>query len=291
MAGRFGVLVLSLSLAARAAAQAPVAVTFSASDGWVIHADEYGAGSRAVVLIHGGRFTKESWRAQIPMLVRERFRVLAIDLRGFGASADGPEALNPGFGSPLDAMAAVRYLRSTGAKTVSLIGASMGADAAAGASMAANSGEVDRLILLAGSAGEPPEQLTGRKLFVVAKNDANAAGLRLPRIQAQFDHALPPKRLVLLEGDAHAQFLFDTDQGPRLTREMLRFMTRPRPHWAARHPVVMGTMIGAGVGLGLLASSGCGSSDYTCPGLAAFAAGTGAMFGSIGGLVVGIALR
>jgi hypothetical protein len=32
---------------------------------------------------------------------------------------------------------------------------------------------------------------------------------------------------VILEGSAHAQFLFQTDQGERLVREILRFLSEP----------------------------------------------------------------
>jgi len=62
-------------------------------------------------------------------------------------------------------------------------------------------------------------------------------------------------------------------------------------NWAARHPVLLGTLVGAGVGLGFLAAHGCESSDYTCSGLVAFYAGTGAGLGAAAGLVVGIVLR
>jgi pimeloyl-ACP methyl ester carboxylesterase len=220
------VVTLTTSIAT-ALAQSAQPVSFQASDGWVIHADAYGAGDRAVVLIHGGRFTKESWRVQASDLVSVGFRVLAIDLRGFGASTEGPASKDPGFGSPLDALAAVRYLRAHGARTVSIIGGSMGADAAAAASIESEAGEIDRLVLLAGSAEEPGAALKGRKLFIVARDDANAVGPRLPRIARQYDSAIGPKQLLLLEGQAHAQFLFDTDQGPRLMREILRFLSEP----------------------------------------------------------------
>jgi hypothetical protein len=32
---------------------------------------------------------------------------------------------------------------------------------------------------------------------------------------------------VILEGSAHAQFLFDTDQGTRLLNEIIRFLSTP----------------------------------------------------------------
>jgi pimeloyl-ACP methyl ester carboxylesterase len=212
---------IALSTSAIAAQQM---ISFRTADGWTIHGALYGTGTRGVVLVHGGRFTKESWRPQAERLVRAGFRVLAIDMRGYGASTQGPKALDTGAGSPQDVLAAVRWLHTAGAKTVSVIGGSMGADAAAGASIDAAAGEIDALILLAGSADEPPGKLNGRKLFVVTREDANAAGPRLPRIRQQYDAATDPKELLILDGSAHAQFIFLTDGGERLMREILRFL-------------------------------------------------------------------
>ena len=59
----------------------------------------------------------------------------------------------------------------------------------------------------------------------MTRNDANDAGLRLPRIRKQYEATPGPKELVILEGSAHAQFVFKTDEGPRLMREILRFLT------------------------------------------------------------------
>jgi hypothetical protein len=69
--------------------------------------------------------------------------------------------------------------------------------------------------------------MKGRKLFIVARDDANDDGLRLPRIRANYQRALGPKELVILDGSAHAQFIFATDQGARLMREILRFLSQP----------------------------------------------------------------
>jgi fermentation-respiration switch protein FrsA (DUF1100 family) len=86
-------------------------------------------------------------------------------------------------------LAAVRHLRTTGATSVAVVGASMGGTAAADAAIQAP-GEIDR-------------------------------------IRAQFERAPEPKRLVILEGTAHAQFIFATDQGERLLDEILRFLSEP----------------------------------------------------------------
>lgn len=69
--------------------------------------------------------------------------------------------------------------------------------------------------------------MKGRKLFIVARDDASDDGPRLPKILANYEKALEPKELVILDGSAHAQFLFTTDQGDRLMREILRFLTEP----------------------------------------------------------------
>ena len=69
--------------------------------------------------------------------------------------------------------------------------------------------------------------LKSRALFIVARDDANEAGPRLPGIRAQYDKAPQPKELIVLEGSAHAQFLFQSDQGERVMREILRFLSMP----------------------------------------------------------------
>ncbi|MGH9939648.1 MAG: hypothetical protein ACREAM_25690, partial [Blastocatellia bacterium] len=85
--------------------------------------------------------------------------------------------------------------------------------------------EIDRLVLLAHSPIDKPGQIKGRKLFILTRDDANDAGLRLPRIREQYEKATDPKELVILEGSAHAQFIFATDQGERLMAEILRFLS------------------------------------------------------------------
>jgi len=112
------------------AAEPPERVTFRTQDGGLVYADMYGKGDRGVVLAHGGRFNKESWALQARTLAKAGFRVLAFDFRGYGQSR-GPGQSQP-MGAPLhlDVLAAVRCLRKMGAKTVSVVGGSMGGGAA-----------------------------------------------------------------------------------------------------------------------------------------------------------------
>ena len=57
--------ILAIILAGPAAAQ--IHVSFPTSDAGLVFADQYGRGDRGVVLAHGGRFDKESWRKQAPL--------------------------------------------------------------------------------------------------------------------------------------------------------------------------------------------------------------------------------
>jgi len=202
-------------------------VSLPTEDGGLVYAEVYGKGDRGVVLAHGGRFNKESWAKQARALADAGFRAVAIDFRGYGQS-HGPGQADI-FTAPLhlDVLAAVRYLRNTGAKTVSLVGGSMGGGAAAAASVAAGPGEIDRLVLLAALPDTPPEKLKVRKLYILAREDASGAGLRLPGIREHHEKAPQPKELIIVDGSAHAQFLFQTDQEERVMREILRFLSAP----------------------------------------------------------------
>ena len=212
-----------LLLAANAAAQ--TTVSFPTEDGGVIFADVYGDGDKAVVLAHGGQFNKESWAKQARTLVTAGFRVLAIDFRGYGKSK-GPGDSDPE-DAPLhlDVLAAVRYLRKAGAKSVSIVGASMGGGAAGDASIASEPGEIDRIVMLGAAPNGPADKLRSASLFIVARDDASEDGPRLPGIRQQYEKAPEPKKLIVLDGSAHAQFLFQTNQGPRVMHEILSFLT------------------------------------------------------------------
>lgn len=202
-------------------------VSFPTMDAGLIHADLYGKGERGVVLAHGGRFNKESWKKQAEALAKAGFRVLALDFRGYGESR-GPGQADP-LSAPLhlDVLAAVRYLRKNGARTVSVVGGSMGGSAAGAASIETEPGEIDRIVFL-GSQGSynNPEKMKGRKLFIVARDDIGPGEIpRLRKIRENYEKTPGPKELIIVDGSAHAQYLFDTDQGARVMREILRFLS------------------------------------------------------------------
>src|SRR5208282_5771283 len=155
----FALLFLLLSTALISAQEA---VTYQTPDGYRLHADLYGKGDRGLVLAHGGRFTKESWRKQAEVFAEAGFRVLAIDFRGYGQSVPGSQTAD--WKHYPDVLAAVRYLHNAGAKSVSIVGASMGGDAAGDAAAESNPGEIDRIVFLGSEGGDSPERIKCRKL-------------------------------------------------------------------------------------------------------------------------------
>jgi pimeloyl-ACP methyl ester carboxylesterase len=216
---------LLLVLSTLAAAQT---VSFPTEDGGRVCADLYGQGTRGVVLAHGGRFNKESWRAQAQVLEAKGFRVLAIDFRGFGCSTGPGQANFDNAPFEKDVVAAVRYLKAHGAKSVSVVGGSFGGAAAGDASIKSPPGEIDRIVFLGAAPNLSAEKLQSRSLFIVAREDTSGSGgPRLPGIRAQYERAPQPKELIVLDGSAHAQFLFQTDQNTRVMHEIVRFLSMP----------------------------------------------------------------
>lgn len=201
-------------------------VSFPTTDGGRIYADVYGQGTQAVVLAHGGRFNKESWEAQARILVDAGFLVLALDFRGYGDSSGPGESDPPAAPLHLDILGALQYLLARGADGVGIVGGSMGGSAAAEAVATSGSDEISSLILLASGAGEHPELIRPPTLFILARDDLQFDGTpRLVSIQEDYDKVQAPKELVLLDGSAHAQYLFDTPQGAQAMAVILAFLS------------------------------------------------------------------
>jgi pimeloyl-ACP methyl ester carboxylesterase len=155
---------------------------------------------------------------------RAGFLVLAVRFRGDGFSPNGmPSANGSDADNAADVLAAAAYLRKAGAKTVDAIGGSLGGDAVGDAD-AGSPGTFERVVFLASEGGDAPEKLSGRKLYLVARDDRSGDGLRLPGIEAHYERAPEPKKLVVVDGSAHAQYLFGTDEGPAVMKAVMEFL-------------------------------------------------------------------
>ncbi len=191
-------------------------VTFSTADGGTIEADLYGNGEQAVVLAHGAIFNKESWNDLARTLAENGFTVLAINFRGFGKSTVGKEqnALYQ------DILGAIRFLhKRKSIKQVSVLGASMGGGAAAQAAISSLPGEIDKLILLSPTSVQHPGKIQGKTLYIASSNEA-----MYDQIKTQFEKVATPKQWLVIDGSAHAQHIFKTDQTAALTQAILVFL-------------------------------------------------------------------
>jgi pimeloyl-ACP methyl ester carboxylesterase len=211
---------------AAAATAPPAHVTIRTQDGGVLAGDVYGKGERGLVLAHGGRFNKESWAKQAQAFAAAGYRVLAFDFRGYGASRGPGQGDAMSAPLELDVLAAVRYLRANGANSVAIVGGSLGGRAGANAAALARPGEIETLVLLGSDGGRSPEKIPGRKLVIATEDDADGSGVkRLPKIRASYEKMTAPKQILVLEGSAHAQYLFETADGERVMRAILRFLS------------------------------------------------------------------
>ncbi len=164
----------------------------------------WGDGARGVVLAHGAAFDAASWSEQAPLIADQGFTVVAVE----DISPDAIES-------------AVKALQSEGIEDVALVGGSAGADAIL--QLASDQPNLPaQLILLSPNSvvdglGEEP------KLFIASEDESVAD------VSTQLADAGPgsDNMAVLLPGSAHAQNIFDTDQGETVVGLILDRLSEP----------------------------------------------------------------
>ena len=164
----------------------------------------WGKGSYGVVLAHGAAFDAASWETQATQIADQGMVALAVE-------DIAPETI----------LAAAEYLKQErGVKGVALVGGSAGAD---GILQAASQEPAapDQLILL--SANQTVDGLGSEpKLFIASEDEPVADVSRELAESAPGDE----NEAQILPGDAHAQNIFDTDQGEPATQAILERLER-----------------------------------------------------------------
>ncbi len=113
------------------------------ANGTRLHIAEAGAGP-LVLLLHGFPEFWAGWEHQIPALAEAGFRVVAVDLRGYGASDKPPRGYD-GFTAASDVVGLIRAL---GERSASIVGTGYGG-LVAWSTAALHPRSVDRLVVLA----------------------------------------------------------------------------------------------------------------------------------------------
>lgn len=184
------------------AADEPARVSFT-RNGRTVHGLLWGKGTYGVVLSHGAVYDAASWKPLAAEIAQNSIAVLATE-----------EV------EPEDLLAANDYLREKqGVKSIALIGASAGGSTAITA-MAKAPRKWDQLILLS-STGEVKGLGPAPKLFVASEGEGIAGEVRRMAEQSPGRH----NEAMIVKGSAHAQAIFRTPEGPRLTGAILQRLT------------------------------------------------------------------
>jgi pimeloyl-ACP methyl ester carboxylesterase len=201
---------LGLLFVAAPALAGPVRLT--TADGVSLAAKAWGSGANGVVLVHDDQRSSADFDLFGERLGTKGFHVIAIDLRGHGAStasitdADYPLMVQ-------DVAAAVGWLREQGASRVHLLGAGLGANLAVHAA-AADPAIADLALLSPGmnlrGVASPTafEQYGARPALVVAAS-GDAYGARSASVLER--KAQGPLSVELLDGDASGVVLINRD--------------------------------------------------------------------------------
>jgi pimeloyl-ACP methyl ester carboxylesterase len=158
---------------------------------------------RGVVIAHESRGGLCNWLPYGRRLSREGYRVLALDLRGYGSS---PTPRTNQFRYDLDIAAGVRELRRRGVQRVGLIGGSMGATAVLVAA-ARIAPAVDVVIAASGptsfrglDAIPAVRSMQAPVLFIAASDDLDFADAARA---LHAESASPRKQLEIVSGASH----------------------------------------------------------------------------------------
>ncbi len=209
-------------------------VAFESTDGVALEGRLFGEGSTGVVLAHMRPADQRSWFRFAQRLADQGYLVLTFDFRG---TCPGGEA---GCSSGeleisqiwQDVVGAIDVIRSRGATSVALVGASMGGTASLVAA-AQDGGDVDAVVTLSAPVsidglvadGTLLQQVGANKLFVAGVGDAAAASAA----QELYATSPPPKRVEIVPADDHGTDLLTGPQGEVVRRTIETYLAQFAP--------------------------------------------------------------
>ncbi len=172
--------------------------------------DYWLGGAHSLLLVNGEGLDPSPWHDEIETFVRHGLTVLepAIQRRPAESRADTVERV-----AQLTA-GGVAYLRTDGARAVSILGVGLGAEAAAEAVLSGLVGNLETLILIAPQRlSGPVGRITKRAIFVVSDED-EAMDVAVQQ------HMMAPEttQLTLYTGDVPAAELFHSQHAKRLLK-------------------------------------------------------------------------
>lgn len=209
-------------------------VTFESSDGVTLEGRLFGDGSTGVVLSHMQPADQRSWFAFANRLADEGYLVLTYDFRGYCPGGQGGCSQGDLQVSAIwqDVLGAMDFVRSQGAATIALVGASMGGTASL---VAAGQEGSDVAVVVTLSAPTSIEGLDAdaallqrvdaNKLFIAGVGDAAAAA----SAEQLYEIAPPPKRPEIVPADDHGTDLLTGSRGEAVQRIIETYLEQFAP--------------------------------------------------------------
>ena len=210
-------------------------VTFQSRDGVTLAGRLFGVGSTGVVLSHMQPADQRSWFAFANRLADEGYLVLTYDFRGYcpggvGGCSQGDLQI-PAIWQ--DVLGAMDFIRSQGATTVALVGASMGGTASL---IAAGQEGADVAVVITLSAPASIEGLNAdaallqrvdaNKLFIAGVGDAAGAA----SAEQLYEIAPPPKGPPeIVPADDHGTDLLTGSRGEAVQRIIETYLAQFAP--------------------------------------------------------------
>jgi dienelactone hydrolase len=205
------------------------AVSFPSADGVRLEGRVFGDGSSGVVLSHMRPSDQTSWFRFATRLADAGYLVLTFDFRGYCPGGEGGCSQGSRDIAAMwqDVVGAIEFVRSRGATSVSLVGASMGGTASL---VAASREGVDVRAVIALSApasieglvvdGALLSKVSVGKLFIAGVGDAVAAS----DAESLFAQSPPPKRVEIVPADDHGTDLLTGSQAEVVRRLIETFL-------------------------------------------------------------------
>jgi pimeloyl-ACP methyl ester carboxylesterase len=191
-------------------------VSFPSSDGVELEGRLAGGGTVGVVLSHTYPADQSSWWPFSDVLTDEGYLVLTYNSRGYcpGGEAGCSEGEKDIEEIWRDVLGAISFVRSQGADTVMLVGASMGGTASLIAAGRQGAGVSPTSFEGLAAGPEALAAVTAAKLFVAGVGDGAAS----TSAQDLYELSPPPKRLEVLTTDDHGTDILSGNQaGPAQT--------------------------------------------------------------------------
>lgn len=216
-------LVTAIAVTGCGRAEAPKeseAVHFRSEDGFQLEGTIFGNGTKGVVLAHMFPADQSSWFRFAGELSSRGFQVLTFNFRGYGESQGDKEI---GI-IDRDVRSAARFLTDRGARSIGLVGASMGGTAAL---IAAATLPVDAVATISApvtfrglDASTSVATVNASKLFIAAKDDGEAADAA----DRLFRASTPPRDIQILAGNDHGTDIFEGSSGEEVTTLVIDFL-------------------------------------------------------------------